>query len=108
MSNIDLTLNIKDFEKLKSKAKEEANERYHGDEPNQSYSFADCDLELSEEEVDGNVLKVSGSIITPDGESLGFINLETQLDFEKLIEIFQSYIKKLNKVKTVMESVKDE
>ena len=108
MGTIDLDLNIKNFEKLKSEAKERGNKMYSEEEPNTFYNFEDCVLEFCEERVDGNTLIVSGSIMTPSGEDLGLVHLNVDLDFEKLIEIFQSYIKKLQKVKNVMESVKDE
>lgn len=108
MTEIDLTLNIKEFESEKAGAKNEANVRYKGEDPNRYYSFEDCNLDNVEEEIEGNDLKISGTLMSPTGQELGFLYLKTKLDLDKLIEIFQSYIKKLNKVKTVMESVKDE
>jgi hypothetical protein len=107
MSEIDLTLNIKEFESEKKKAQKDANERYHGEEPNRLYSWEDCKLINTEESVEDNQIKISGTIVNSSGKELGFVNVRAALDLDKLIEIFQSYIKKLNKVKTVMESVKD-
>jgi len=70
--------------------------------------WEDLWLDYSEELVEGDILKISGGMKTQNDEDLGFFTLRVPLDFEKLIEIFQSYIKKLQKVKNVMESVKDE
>ena len=65
-------------------------------------------LDYSEEVIEGDTLKISGTMKTQDNKDLGFFNLKVPLDFEKLIDIFQGYIKKLQKVKNVMESIKDE
>ncbi len=107
-TNIDLNIQIKEFEKLKKQAQKRFNDNYSNDIQDSVYQFEDLWLDHLEEEVEGNTLKVSGNVKTQDDEDLGWITLRVPLDLEKLIEIFQSYIKKLNKVKTVMESVKDE
>jgi len=107
MSDVDLTLNIKEFESEKKAAQKDANERYHSEEPNKYYSWEDCKLINTEESIEDNEIKISGTMVSSSGKELGYIYVQTVLDLDKLVEIFQSYIKKLNKVKTVMESVKD-
>jgi len=90
MGTIDLDLNIKNFEKLKEEARKRANKMYSGEESDTYYNFEDCVLEYSEERVEGNTLTVSGSMMMmPNGEDLGTVHLNVDLDFEKLIEIFQ-------------------
>lgn len=106
--SIDLSLDVKEFEKQKVAAKKRFNEAYTNDEENSTYMWDELYLESWEEEVDGNTLKINGALKDDDGNNLGSIRLDVPLDFEKLIDIFQGYIKKLNKVKTVMESVKEE
>ncbi len=111
MSNdteMDLSIQIKEFEKQKGEARKRFNKEYPNDEKDSVYMWEDLWLDYSEEVIDDNMLKISGSMKTQDDKDLGFFTLKVPLDFEKLIEIFQSYIKKLQKVKNVMESVKDE
>jgi len=108
ITSMDLNIQIKEFEKQKKEAQQRFNEAYKNDEQNSVYMWEDLWLDYSEEIIEGNTLKISGTMKTQDDEDLGFFTMKVPLDFDKLIEIFQSYIKKLNKVKTVMESVKDE
>ena len=107
-TSMDLNIQIKEFEKQKEESKKKFNEQYTNDEKDSIYMFDDLWLDCLEEEVDGNTLKVSGIMKDQDDNDLGFINIKVPLDFDKLIDIFQGYIKKLNKVKTVMETVKEE
>ncbi len=107
-TSMDLNLKIKEFEEQKKLAQERFNKEYPNDEMDSVYMWEDLWLDYSEEVVEDNMLKISGTMKTQDDKDLGFFNLSVPLDFEKLIEIFQSYIKKLQKVKNVMESVKDE
>ncbi len=107
-TSMDLNIQVSEFEKQKKDAQKRFNKEYPNDKENSVYMWEDLWLDYSEEVVEDNMLKISGTMKTQNDEDLGFFNLKVPLDFEKLIEIFQSYIKKLNKVKTVMESVKDE
>jgi len=107
-TDMDLNIQIKEFEKQKKEAQKIFNEEYPNDEKDSVYMWEDLWLDYSEEIIEGNILKVAGTMKTQNNEDLGFFNLRIPLDFEKLIDVFQSYIKKLQKVKNVMESVKDE
>ena len=107
-TNLDLSIQIKEFEKQKKEAQDRFNKQYPNDEKDSIYAWDDLWLDYSEEVVEGNILKISGGMKTQDDKDLGFFTLRVPLDFEKLIGIFQSYIKKLQKVKNVLESVKDE
>jgi len=107
-TDMDLNIQIKEFEKQKKEAQKRFNEEYPNDEKDSVYMWEDLWLDYSEEIIEGNILKVAGTMKTQNNEDLGFFNLRIPLDFEKLIDVFQSYIKKLQKVKNVMESVKDE
>ena len=107
-TSMDLNIQVKEFEKLKKEAQKKFNNEYPNDDKDSVYMFDDLWLDYSEEIVEGNMLKISGSMKTQDDKDIGFFNIKVPLDFDKLIEIFQSYIKKLNKVKTVMETVKEE
>jgi len=106
--SIELNLDVKEFEKQKNSAKKRFNEEWKNDEPDSTYLWDELYLDSYEDEVDGNTLKIDGGLKDDDGNHLGSIRLDIPLDFDKLIDIFQGYIKKLNKVKTVMETVKEE
>ncbi len=107
-TSMDLNIQIKEFEKQKEKSKKKFNSEYPNDEKDSVYMFDDLWLDYLEESVEGNTLKVSGTMKDQEDNDLGFFSLKVPLDFDKLIDIFQGYIKKLNKVKTVMETVKEE
>ncbi len=107
-TSMDLNIQIDEFEKQKEEAKKRFNKEYPNDKKDSVYMWEDLWLDYSEEVVEDNMLKIFGTMKTQEDKDLGFFNIKVPLDFEKLIEIFQSYIKKLNKVKTVLESVKDE
>ena len=107
-TSMDLNIQIKEFEKQKEQARKDFNKEYPNDEKDSVYMWEDLWLDYSEEVIEGNTLKISGGMKTPDNKDIGYFNMRVPLDFDKLIEIFQSYIKKLQKVKNVMESVKDE
>lgn len=105
---MDLNIDVKEFEKQKKQANEDFRKAYSSEDNSETYMFEDLEFESWEEEVEnGNILKISGSFLS-NGEQLGYTTLRVPLDFGKLIDIFQGYIKKLQKVKNVMESVKDE
>ena len=107
MTEVDLNLNIKEFEETKKQAQKDGNIRFSGEEQNKFYSYEDMELEYIEEELEGNIMKISGTMMK-DKKEIGQLYVKVPLDLEKLIDIFQLYVKKLQKVKNVMESVKDE
>jgi len=107
-TSMDLNIQVEEFEKQKKDAQEKFNEEYSNDTKDSVYMFDDLWLDYSEEVVEGDTLKISGTMKTQDDKDIGFFNMKVPLDFEKLIDIFQGYIKKLNKVKTVMETIKEE
>ena len=107
-TSMDLHIQIKEFEKQKVQSQKDFNKEYPNDEKDSVYMWEDLWLDYSEELIEGNTLKLGGTIMTQDDKNLGYFTLRVPLDFEKIIEIFQGYIKKLQKVKNVMESIKDE
>ena len=107
-TSMDLNIQIEEFEKQKKDAQKKFNDEYPNDTKDSVYMFDDLWLDYSEEVVEGDTLKIFGTMKTQDDKDIGFFNMKVPLDFEKLIDIFQGYIKKLNKVKTVMETIKEE
>ena len=112
MANRTVYLVIKEpmFNKLKDKARKvaiEATEEYEKEgalvweelvmqnAPQESSNY-----ELDE---DSNSLRVWGDF----SNGLGFISLDIPLDFDMVTDIIQMYVKKINKVRTVLEAIKE-
>lgn len=106
-TDINLQINIENFENSKEQAKKLFEEEYPSDDSN-TYLFEDLSLDYCEQSVENNQIKLSGGLVDKNGVDLGFISFEVPLDLDNLIDLFQGYIKKLQKVKNVMESVKGE
>lgn len=64
-------------------------------------------LELSINEVryeEGNII-ADGSFYS-NGKEFGYISITMPIDLELMVEIIQDYVKRLNKLKSVLEAVK--
>ena len=64
-------------------------------------------LELSIDEMryeDGNII-MDGSFYS-NGKEFGYISISAPIDLELMVEIIQDYVKRLNKLKSVLEAVK--
>jgi len=106
--DVTLQLNIKEFDELRKAAKE-GNERFSGEKPNQFLFFPNLNLDVSDEEFKDGKMDISGAIHDPETKKeLGWINFEIDMNLERVNEIVQFYMKKLGKVKTIMEAVKSE
>lgn len=55
---------------------------------------------------DNDELDMGGDITTLNGENLGYLNLSVKMDFDTIIDIIQAYMKKLGKLKTILEATK--
>ena len=107
--NVYLQLNIKEFEELKAKAKKKANEDFHGEDTNQYLLFKGLNLDVTNEEFKEGKIDISGSITDPETKKeLGYIGFTIDMNLERVLEILQFYMKKLGKLKTVLEATKDE
>ena len=107
--NVYLQLNIKEFEELKKKAKENANKDFSGETPNKYLLWKDLNFDVTNEEYLKGKIIVSGDIIDAETKKeLGYVNFEVNMSIERVIEIIQFYMKKLGKLKTILEALKDE
>jgi len=63
-------------------------------------------IETSPElDLDDETITISGDI-TINNKRLGFVSLTTKIDINIVSEIVNTYVKKLNKLKTVLEATK--
>ncbi len=106
-----LELETKDFERKKKEAIKRANENAPNDEPNNNMLWENLKVETTEQKFDleSQTLDFSGSLIdtNDDEKHLGFISLKLDLDLETVLEIINLYMKRLGKLKTVLEATKD-
>ena len=106
-------LNIKELEKLKKKAIAEADENCDEGEEGKSMLFNNLELDSSPSEryfdEKKSTFTFSGNLKDKDTEEvLGYLSFDVDMDADSLLEVIQIYMKKLGKVKTVLEAVKDE
>ena len=95
----------KDFlEKNKEKA-EEFSMNENGEEGKGSYLFLDSDFAMNES-VTIEEINDKGNITFSVTNNLGYFSFDVPLDDDDLIQIMQIVTKRLNKFKTVMESLK--
>ena len=110
---VTLSIRTSDFDKLKAKAIEEG-DKYcddgeDGKEMNLNYLKLDSKPDERYFDIKNNKLVFSGGLVDIDTEdNVGYLSLDLDLDAETLLELVSMYIKKLSKLKTVLEVVKDE
>ncbi len=107
MSNKDvayLELEEDVFESIKEKSKEDFKKEYHG-EDRSAYWFPDMEFECEEDEWEDGFLTLSGSM-NHSGKRLGYVSIKMKMDTDRILEIISDYMKRLGKVKTVLEATK--
>lgn len=94
---IYLHLNGEEFERTKKRANEKSKE---DDSASKDYNFETMNLEPDTTEFENGILKASGS------NDLGYFDMEIDLDLDTVVDIIDFYMKKLGKIKTVLEATK--
>lgn len=92
-----LHLNGENFEKMKGKANERSKE---DDENSKDYNFDWMPLESDEVSFEAGTLSINGS------NDLGYFSMDIDLDLDTVVDIIEFYMKKLGKLKTVLEATK--
>ncbi len=77
------------------------------EEAKDSISFEDLPYNIQEIEFNEGELTLDIEIKTPSSDALAFVSLEVPIDLDLAAEIVSFYVKKLNKLKTVLEATKD-
>ena len=105
--DVYLQLNIKEFEELKKVAKETANEDFHTEERNQYYLFKDLNFDVTNEEYIKGKIAIGGNLVdSKTKKNLGYISFDIDMNLERVSELLNAYLKKLGKLKTVLEATK--
>jgi len=98
-------LNEKGFNKTKVEAKKEDIEA-NGEAESKGFTYANLYLSDSTVEFDDGVIDILGNVKTLDGTDLGYISVKFKPDFETMTKMIETLIKKMNKVKAVLEATK--
>lgn len=106
-------LDVGKFEKIKPEAIKKADEDCEKGDEGKKLLLDNLKLESKPSErffdIEKNVFTFSGSLLNKDDdEIIGYMSLDLAMDTNTLLDLIQMYIKKLQRVKTVMESVKEE
>jgi len=97
MDNLYIHVNKEYLNKTKKEANKKSKE---DDEESKDYLWEDLNFKLECIELDNGDLNVSGET------DLGYISLDFHLDMDGAIEVIKFYMKKLEKLKAVLESTK--
>ena len=95
-----LSLDLEEFEKRKQKAIDKYNEGTDEESKNTTASFNELDFELGGFEFENGELTLYGN--TP----IGWIDLTVNMGLDLAIEVIEFYMKKLGKLKTILEASK--
>ena len=98
--DIYLSLDKKQFDSKKLKALKDAKDEF-GEEEDEQYLFSSLTLESNEFSFDGNELYISGEL-----EGLGYLSMTLPLSTDDAITFIEEYVKKMNKIKTILEAAK--
>lgn len=100
--NIYLDIRLSDFEKKKKVGIEEC--KANGDEDGMSWPNLTFNIDSAEFR-DGKLYN-SGRILDVDLTDFGYLSVDVQLNLDIVIDIIEYYMKKLGKLKTVLEATK--
>ncbi|KKN65939.1 hypothetical protein LCGC14_0476420 [marine sediment metagenome] len=103
---IYLNLDRKTIEATKEEAKKRDIEQC-GEEDSTSYLYPNVSYDIDDIELDDETIKVNGNMIDSiSGKELGYISIDFTPDLDLIIELIQTYMKKLGKLKTILEATK--
>lgn len=104
--DVTLQLNVKEFESLKKKAIEKGNEV--NDEDNMTMDFNGLNFDVENEEFIEGKIKICGRLFDKDTKKdLGWLDIDMDLSLDRILDLVNFYMKKLGKLKTVLEATKD-
>ena len=108
MSEIYLSINEENLNKVRANAKETAISIYgESDESKTHLLFESLDWITPQREItfEEGELTISGNY-SEGKNNLGYMSIQTVLDMDTIINIIEYYVSKINKVKTILEATK--
>ena len=106
-----ISLDKKNFEKYKTKFEEESDElnnytiSHLGHFNDKQIQFKPYDYSI-QFDFDEETITLGGDITLDGKEYIGYTSITMKIDIDIMSEIVNKYIKKLNKLKTVLEATK--
>jgi len=103
MTELYLKISKSGLEKFKKQAEEDAK----ANEDNDGYLFESVKWSVDnfEFEKDSETINIYGDLLV-DGENFGYLSAELKIDSDMAIEIIECYMKKLGRLKTILEAAK--
>lgn len=106
--DVSLELNVEEFNKLKQKALDLSNSDEDIEEKDSSMFFRSLKFDVLDESIKDGRLEISGSLIDKEsGLVLGWVGFDVDLTLDTVAEITSAHMKKLGKLKTVLEATKE-
>ena len=110
MGEVDVYMNLieKALDDTKKRAKEDATDNDpNNEDAKDNLLYSDATIVINEFYLDDNsdYLELNGELWSPN-KDLGYISLKIPLSQELAIGIIERYLKKLGKLKTVLEATK--
>ncbi len=94
------------FESVKSQSLKDF-EKNCPSEDDSKYQFADLEFDCCEDEYTDGFLTLGGTLKLPESKKkLGYISIKIKMDSDRTIEVITDYMKRLGKIKTVLEATK--
>ena len=111
--SVSISIRTSDFDKLRKKAIESGDQYCDKGEEGKEMNLDFLKLSSKSDEryfdIKDNTFTFSGSLVDKDTEEdLGYLSLNLEVDADTLLDLVSMYIKRLSKLKTVLEAVKDE
>lgn len=104
--DVTLQLNVKEFDSLKQKAIEKGNES--NEEDNLTMDFNGLNFDVTDEEFNEGKIKICGTLKDSETKKdLGWLDIDMELSLDRVLDLVNFYMKKLGKLKTVLEATKD-
>jgi len=105
MTSVSIVLDKENFEDTKQKALERSIE--DSGEEDAGYKYGDISLSGEEYNTEEGIISLNGNMMDGNsGKDLGYLSIEFTPDLDTIIELIQIYMKKLGKLKTVLEATK--
>lgn len=103
-SNVYLSIDLDDFESRKKEGIKSA--KMNGDDKSMTWENLDYCLEKTSCEFRDGELFLFGSLKNKDLTDFGNLSVTIPLDIDTVLDIIEFYMKKLGKLKTVLEATK--
>ena len=101
-----LNIHIENIDKHRKEAREEAVAAYGDDEDSKGeILFSDVESEINEFQISDNRITFNATVKNK-GDKILYLDYEIPLDMDEIATLISEYVKKANKIKTLLEASK--